>query len=72
MSFLRLGVHSGKNKFSPKAIIFNNFSCTKRDSLASGSGKTIGRLAQLVERLLYTEDVGSSSLSSPTSPILFS
>ena len=28
-----------------------------------------GRLAQLVERLVYTEDVGSSSLSSPT--ILF-
>ena len=26
----------------------------------------IGRLAQLVERFLYTEDVGSSSLSSPT------
>lgn len=25
-----------------------------------------GRLAQLVERLVYTEDVGSSSLSSPT------
>ncbi len=28
----------------------------------------IGRLAQLVERFVYTEDVGSSSLSSPTSP----
>jgi hypothetical protein len=26
----------------------------------------IGRLAQLVERFVYTEDVGSSSLSSPT------
>lgn len=26
----------------------------------------MGRLAQLVERLAYTEDVGSSSLSSPT------
>ncbi len=26
----------------------------------------VGRLAQLVERLAYTEDVGSSSLSSPT------
>ncbi len=25
-----------------------------------------GRLAQLVERFVYTEDVGSSSLSSPT------
>jgi hypothetical protein len=25
-----------------------------------------GRLAQLVERLVYTENVGSSSLSSPT------
>jgi hypothetical protein len=28
----------------------------------------IGRLAQLVERFVYTEDVGSSSLSSPTRP----
>jgi hypothetical protein len=28
----------------------------------------VGRLAQLVERFVYTEDVGSSSLSSPTSP----
>lgn len=27
---------------------------------------TSGRLAQLVERFVYTEDVGSSSLSSPT------
>jgi hypothetical protein len=27
-----------------------------------------GRLAQLVERFVYTEDVGSSSLSSPTIP----
>ena len=26
----------------------------------------VGRLAQLVERFVYTEDVGSSSLSSPT------
>ena len=26
----------------------------------------LGRLAQLVERLAYTEDVGSSSLSPPT------
>jgi hypothetical protein len=26
----------------------------------------LGRLAQLVERLVYTEDVGSSSLSPPT------
>jgi hypothetical protein len=28
-----------------------------------------GRLAQLVERFVYTEDVGSSSLSSPTIPL---
>ncbi len=28
-----------------------------------------GRLAQLVERLVYTEEVGSSRLSSPTSYI---
>src|SRR5215831_2448928 len=29
-----------------------------------------GRLAQLVERLLYTQDVGGSSPSPPTTPIL--
>ena len=34
--------------------------------LAKGGGD--GRLAQLVERFVYTEDVGSSSLSSPTRP----
>jgi hypothetical protein len=28
--------------------------------------RSVGRLAQLVERFVYTEDVGSSSLSSPT------
>ena len=32
-------------------------------------GVPVGRLAQLVERLLYTQDVGGSSPSSPT--ILF-
>ena len=30
-----------------------------------------GRLAQLVERFLYTEDVGGSSPSSPTTPLGF-
>ena len=37
----------------------------------SGGAKptTGGRLAQLVERFVYTEDVGSSSLSSPTSSL---
>ncbi len=29
-----------------------------------------GRLAQLVERLLYTQDVGGSSPSPPTKPII--
>lgn len=29
-----------------------------------------GSLAQLVERFVYTEDVGSSSLSRPTIPLL--
>jgi hypothetical protein len=33
---------------------------------SSYSRPQIGRLAQLVERFVYTEDVGSSSLSSPT------
>ncbi len=33
--------------------------------------QTSGRLAQLVERFVYTEDVGSSSLSSPTIPFPF-
>ena len=33
-------------------------------------GERRGRLAQLVERFVYTEDVGSSSLSSPTMPLI--
>src|SRR3954454_14686458 len=33
---------------------------------ASDKGTAVGRLAQLVERLLYTQDVGGSSPSSPT------
>jgi hypothetical protein len=37
-----------------------------RGVLASAAPVKSGRLAQLVERLVYTEDVGSSSLSSPT------
>jgi hypothetical protein len=31
-------------------------------------GRKFGRLAQLVERLLYTQDVGGSSPSPPTNP----
>ena len=34
--------------------------------LPCGAIKRRGRLAQLVERFLYTEDVGGSSPSSPT------
>ena len=34
--------------------------------LCRGNAAGRGRLAQLVERLVYTEDVGSSSLSPPT------
>ena len=37
-----------------------------RDPHISRLTNAVGRLAQLVERLVYTEDVGSSSLSSPT------
>jgi len=33
--------------------------------VATGASRS-GRLAQLVERFLYTEDVGGSSPSSPT------
>ncbi len=33
---------------------------------AGAKAQPRGRLAQLVERFVYTEDVGSSSLSSPT------
>ena len=36
--------------------------------LELAKGGAGGRLAQLVERFVYTEDVGSSSLSSPTMP----
>src|SRR5271155_2092823 len=35
---------------------------------AAALNRARGRLAQLVERFLYTEDVGGSSPSSPTSP----
>ena len=35
-------------------------------SIPTRGANNIGRLAQLVERFVYTEDVGSSSLSSPT------
>ncbi len=43
-------------------LIFKN--CTLEAPLPL---KRSGRLAQLVEHLVYTERVGSSSLSSPTS-----
>ena len=39
-----------------------------RNRLGWLKGGADGRLAQLVERFVYTEDVGSSSLSSPTRP----
>ncbi len=42
-----------------------------RDPHISRLTNAVGRLAQLVERLVYTEDVGSSSLSSPTILFLF-
>ena len=48
-------------------------SCACRTNCLNGShatDKSVGRLAQLVERFVYTEDVGSSSLSSPTTPPL--
>ena len=35
-------------------------------SKAKGNTRPHGSLAQLVERFVYTEDVGSSSLSRPT------
>ena len=35
--------------------------------MASAPDRSGGRLAQLVERFLYTEDVGGSSPSAPTS-----
>ena len=43
------------------------FRLRKQKRPLKGPGRN-GRLAQLVERLVYTEDVGSSSLSSPTIP----
>src|SRR5438045_4000828 len=38
-----------------------------RDDDSKKSHSVLGRLAQLVERLLYTQDVGGSSPSPPTS-----
>ena len=40
--------------------------CHCNDRSSAPVGMRGGRLAQLVERLVYTEDVGSSSLSPPT------
>ena len=68
-----------KNAGKPRFLIFSvkktnwmrSFSCVsenfclKRAAVVTDQGNG-GRLAQLVERLVYTEDVGSSSLSSPT------
>ena len=50
-----------------RRVVRGIFPCERR--LDSLNGRILnGRLAQLVERLVYTEDVGSSSLSSPTIP----
>ena len=38
--------------------------------MASAQDRSGGRLAQLVERFLYTEDVGGSSPSAPTTVLL--
>ena len=54
-----------KNANSAKTLL--RFSSYPPISRTTNTG---GRLAQLVERLVYTEDVGSSSLSSPTIPFL--
>ncbi len=40
--------------------------CLHRCDESRKPAPLVGRLAQLVERLVYTEDVGSSSLSPPT------
>ena len=44
-------------------------SCLAGQGMASRRHRKCGRLAQLVERFLYTEDVGGSSPSAPTRPL---
>ena len=48
------------------SLILHGASCL-RSGRQRRYGTGVGRLAQLVERLLYTQDVGGSSPSSPTS-----
>ena len=54
-----------KNFTKALAVFFRSEYITATDA-ADMIRSADGRLAQLVERLVYTEDVGSSSLSSPT------
>jgi hypothetical protein len=59
--------------FNLKSALFKGLFAFKTGSIhdtAHQTGRATppwGRLAQLVERFLYTEDVGGSSPSSPTS-----
>jgi hypothetical protein len=73
----RLAAHSRRSKtFAPRALRnragFSLLLGLRGEAPgAKTQAATGGRLAQLVERFVYTEDVGSSSLSSPTRPLLF-
>ena len=68
----RLAAHSRRSKtFAPRALRnragFSLLLGLRGEAPgAKTQAATGGRLAQLVERFVYTEDVGSSSLSSPT------
>ncbi|CVI16491.1 hypothetical protein AGR1A_Cc30075 [Agrobacterium fabacearum CFBP 5771] len=54
-------------KTSQKPLrFFSDPNTSRPPTRQTRSARREGRLAQLVERLVYTEDVGSSSLSSPT------
>ena len=46
----------------PAALVF----LEKKGTIVPTNSKIFARLAQLVERFIYTEDVGSSSLSART------
>ena len=60
-------VRKKNKKTSQKPLrFFSDPNTSRPPTRQTRSARREGRLAQLVERLVYTEDVGSSSLSSPT------
>jgi hypothetical protein len=62
-----VAVPSGASPLFSSGAEFAGVDCSLASPRAGAIKVTPGRLAQLVERLLYTQDVGGSSPSPPTS-----